>query len=86
MLITSSSQFVEQRFCLFEVGGVEAFGEPAVDRREQVAGLGAAALLAAQPGEAHGGAQFPKLGLLLLSDAQGFAIQFLGGLGLSLPQ
>ena len=42
MLITSSSQFVEQRFCLFEVGGVEAFGEPAVDRREKVAGFGAA--------------------------------------------
>ena len=33
MLITSSSQLVEQRFCLFEIGRVEAFGEPAVDRR-----------------------------------------------------
>src|SRR5689334_18059985 len=37
MLITSSSQLVEQRLCLFEIGRVEAFGEPAVDRREQVA-------------------------------------------------
>src|SRR5215472_3544862 len=86
MLITSSSQFVEQRFCLFEVGGVEAFSEPAVYRREQVAGLGAAALLAAQPGEARCSAQFPELGLLLPGDAQGFAIQFLGGLGFSPPQ
>src|SRR5208282_1420847 len=29
------SQFVEQRLGLFEVGGVEAFGEPAEDRGEQ---------------------------------------------------
>jgi hypothetical protein len=27
MPISSSRQFVEQRLCLFEVGGVEAFGE-----------------------------------------------------------
>src|SRR5271155_2219767 len=30
--------------------------------------------------------EFPELGLLLLGDAQGFAIQFLGGLGMPLPQ
>src|SRR5208282_3327847 len=65
---------------------VEAFGEPAVDRREQVAGFAARALIAPQPGEAHGGAQFPELGLLLVSDRQGFAIEFLGGLGMPLPQ
>ena len=29
------SQFVEQRLGLFEIGGVEAFGEPGVDRGEQ---------------------------------------------------
>jgi len=29
------SQFVEQRLGLFEVGGVEAFGEPAEDRGEE---------------------------------------------------
>src|ERR1700737_465975 len=79
-------EFVEQRFCLFEIGGVEAFGEPAVDRREQVAGFGAAALVAAEPGEARGGAQFPELGFLLLGDAQGFAIELLGGLRLPLPR
>jgi hypothetical protein len=55
MLITSSSQFVEQRFCLFEIGRAEAFGEPAIDRREQVARFGMAPLVAAQPGEARGG-------------------------------
>src|SRR5258707_12286938 len=29
-------QFVEQRLGLFQVGCVEAFGEPAVDRRQQI--------------------------------------------------
>ena len=36
----SLSQFVEQRLCLFEIGRVEAFGEPAIDRGEEVAGFG----------------------------------------------
>src|SRR6516162_1949497 len=79
-------EFVEQRLCLFEVGRAEAFGEPAVDRREQIAGFAATALVAAEPGEAHHGAQFPELGLLLPGDAEGFAIEFLGGLGMPLPQ
>src|SRR5713226_8436231 len=82
----SGSQLVEQRLCVFEVGGAEAFGEPAVDRREEVAGFGVAALVAAEPGEARGGTQFPELGALLHGDAQGFAIEFLGGLGMPLPQ
>ncbi len=62
-------KLVEQRLRVFEIGCVEPFGEPAVDRREDVAGFGAAALVAAEPGEARGGAQFPELGLLLLGDA-----------------
>src|SRR5262249_4247170 len=74
-----SREPVEQRLCLFQVGGVEAFGEPAVDRREKIAGFGAAALVAAEPGEAWGAAQFPELGPLLRGNAQGYAIQFLGG-------
>ena len=40
---TSSGQLVEQRFGVFEVGGIEALGEPAVDRREQVPRGGASA-------------------------------------------
>ena len=75
------TEFLEQRLCLFEVLCVEAFGEPAVDGGEKIAAFGTTALVAAQPGEAHGGAQFPELGLLLRGDAQGFAIQFLGGIG-----
>jgi hypothetical protein len=65
----SLRQLIEQRLCFVEIGGVEALGEPAVDRREKVAGFGVAALVAAQPGEACGGAQFPELGPLLLGDA-----------------
>jgi hypothetical protein len=67
-------------------GGVEALGEPVVDRREEVVGFGTAALVAPEPGKAGGGAQFPELGPLLLGYAQGFVIEFLGGLGMPLPQ
>ena len=62
-------ELVQQRLCVFEVGRIKALGEPAVDRREDIAGLGLAALVTPEPGEAHGGAQFPELGLLLLGDA-----------------
>jgi hypothetical protein len=50
MLIPGSRQRVEQRLCLFQVGGVEALGKPAVDRREEVAGFGMPTLLAPMPG------------------------------------
>src|SRR5438270_12107735 len=73
-----SAKLLEQCSCVFEIGRVEALGEPAVDRGEEVAGFGVAALVATEPGEAHGSAQFPQLGLLLLGDAQGFAIEYLG--------
>src|SRR5271168_1004975 len=81
-----SFQLVEQRLCLFEIGGGEAFGEPAVDWGKQVAGCGAATLAAPQPGKARGGAQLPELGFLLSGDAEGLAIQLLGGFGMALPQ
>ena len=73
-LTTGSRQLVEQRLCLFQVLCVEAFGEPTVYGREKVAGLCPAALVAAELGEAHSGAQFPELSLLLLRNAQRFAI------------
>ena len=63
-----SPQLVQQRLRLLQIGHVEALAEPAVNRREEVAGLGSAALVAAQPGKAHGGAQFPQLRLLLAGD------------------
>src|ERR1700730_5718700 len=82
--IASSSQLVEQCLRLFEIGSVEAFCEPVIHGREKVAGVGGVALVAAKPGEAHGGAQFPELGLLLPRDAQGFAIQLFSDVGAAL--
>jgi hypothetical protein len=63
-------EIVKQRLRVFEVLCVEAFGEPAIDRREEVSGFGGAALVATEPGEARGSAQFPELGLLLLGDVK----------------
>src|SRR2546423_14382461 len=80
-----SGKLVEQRLRFRQIRRVEPFGEPAVDRGEKVAGFGAAALVAAEAGEAHSGAQFPELGLLLHGDAQGCTIQFLGSPGMPLP-
>ena len=34
----TSRQLIEQRLCLFQIGGVESLGEPAIDRREEFAG------------------------------------------------
>jgi hypothetical protein len=52
-------QFVEQCLGVFQIGGVEAFGEPAIDVGEHCAGFSAATLLLEQPGEAHRRAQLP---------------------------
>src|SRR6266849_7960084 len=84
--VRTLAQLVEQRLRALEVLCVETLGEPAVDRGENVMGFGAAALITAEPGEAHCGAQFPELRLLLLGGAQGLAIELLGGLGMPLPQ
>ena len=84
--IISLRQVVEQRFRRLQIRGVEAFGEPAVDWREEITGFGAAIPVAAESGEARGSAKFPELGLLLLGDAQGFVIQFLGRPRMPLPQ
>jgi hypothetical protein len=48
-----SCHFVEQRLCLSEVLWFEAFGEPAVDRRERIARFGVATLVMAEAGEAY---------------------------------
>ena len=48
-----SCQLAEQRLGFFQIGGVEAFGKPAVDGREEVARLGAPALARQEPGEAR---------------------------------
>ena len=38
------SELIEQRFGILEITGVEAFGEPGIDRREEVVSLLASAL------------------------------------------
>jgi len=47
---------LEQRPCVCEIGRIEAFGEPAADWCDKVAGFGVATLVAAEPGEAYSGA------------------------------
>jgi hypothetical protein len=50
---------LEQRLCLFQIGGGEALGEPAVDRRQKLARRSGLAVVAPQPGEAGGGGAIP---------------------------
>jgi hypothetical protein len=49
----SGMQFVEQRLGFLQIAHVEAFGEPAIDRSEQLASLLGFALVAPEPREAH---------------------------------
>jgi len=83
---TGAPELIEQRLRLFEVGRVEAFGEPVIDRRQKVASFRMAPLVAPQAAEARSDAQFPHLGLLLPGDAQRLAVLFLGGNGMPLAQ
>ena len=50
VLLSGSRQPVEERLCLSKIGGSAAFGKPAINRCEKVAGFGAAALGVAEPG------------------------------------
>src|SRR4051812_16551364 len=59
-----SSQLVQQRVCVLQIGGVEPLGEPAIDRRQQVARLPPPSLLAPQPRQANGGPQLMAFRLL----------------------
>ena len=65
-----SRQLIEQPLRFFQIGGVEALGEPAVNRREQVAGLGPPPLFTPQPGEARRGTEFPSFCVLLARDRE----------------
>ena len=52
-----SPQLIQERLRLFQIGRVETFGEPGVDRREQIAGFVALALVQPQAGERGSDAQ-----------------------------
>ena len=62
---TGSCQFVEKRLSLFQIDGVEALVEPAVNGRQEISGCCSPALFAPQPGEARRGTQFERSCLLL---------------------
>jgi len=66
-----SRERFEQRLGLLEVGRVKTLGEPAVDRRQELAGLGPFALSLPQPCQAHCSAQLQGLGLLAAGDVEG---------------
>ena len=51
---------VEQCFGILQIGGVEALGEPAVGRREEITGFGAFALISPEAREAGGGAELNR--------------------------
>ena len=53
--------------------GIPPFGEPAVDRRQQLAGFGALTLALPQAAEAHRGPQLQRFRLLAAGDVQGLA-------------
>src|SRR5216684_1638854 len=66
----SLRELLQQRLRLLQDRRVEAFLEPAVDWREEVASLGALALVSPEAGEARSRAQFPELGALVACDIQ----------------
>jgi hypothetical protein len=68
---TWSAELVEQPLGVLQVGGVEALGEPAVDRREEIVGPSALALIAPEATKAGRGTQFERLGLLASRDGAG---------------
>ena len=61
----SRRQLFQQRLRLLQIARVEPFREPAVHRSEQFARLLHLALVTPEAREAHGGAEFPGLCLLL---------------------
>ena len=77
---TGSRQFGEERLGVFQIGGVEALGKPAIERGEQRVRFAAAALFTPQPGEAGGCAQFQRFRLLGLGDADRIAAAMRVGL------
>ncbi len=72
------AELVEKRLCILEVRSIEAFGEPIIDRRKQVARFGRFALVLPQASEAHRSAKFQRTCVLALRDLDGMAEGSLG--------
>src|SRR5918992_5249526 len=71
--VLGSCQRVEQRLGVLKVRRVEALGEPAVDRREEVVGLVPPALVSPQAGPGGGCSPIPKRRPLALGKTPSFA-------------
>src|SRR6266481_713628 len=83
---TSRTQLVEQRLRVFQISGVEALGEPAVDLGQHRARFVATALFIEQPDEARRCAQLPRLRAYLLRERERLAKTGLGQFCLPLPE
>src|SRR5262249_4404447 len=66
-----SGERVGEGHGLLEVGGVKAFGEPGVDRGQQVVGFSTLVLVPPQACQAHDGAQLQRLRLLAAGNPDG---------------
>ncbi len=73
-----SRQLIQQRLRVLQVRRIETFGEPIVDRTEQITGLRALALVAPEPGEAGRCSQLEELCALPLGNGDGLTIVLLG--------
>src|SRR5262245_4838793 len=73
-----SSECIKQRLGLLQVGGIKAFGEPAIALLQQRAGFDALVLALPQARQAHGGAEFERLRLLPTSHVEGVLKACLG--------
>src|SRR5262249_15562123 len=68
---SSCRQLLQQRLRLLQIERTKPLRKPPVNRRQQFTRLLRLALVAPEPGEAHGGAEFPGFGLLLTGDCEG---------------
>ena len=72
------AQLIQQRLRVLQVRRIETFGEPIVDRTEQITGFRALALVAPEPGEAGRCPQLEELCALPLGNGDGLTIVPLG--------
>src|SRR5216683_681904 len=79
----STTQFVEQRLGVLEIGGVEAFGEPGVDFHQHCMPLVAPAVLCEHAREARRCAQFPGFRAHVTRERDSLAEAGLGQFGLT---
>jgi hypothetical protein len=73
------SESIEQRLRRFQIGGLEALGEPVVDRQEERYCVSGTALIAPKAGEAGGPPQFPGERALPTCPVEGLSEVILGG-------